>query len=143
MAEWLRAGAIPCDEQLMAELTSPEFSEGPLGLLIEKKEHMRERGLGSPDTADALSLTWAYPITTQLAAGLVGSGDHLVTHEYNPFGESELEALATGRPLPQTSRRYVAPGWPSLRHDDWSHDDLADAMASDRLRWQGDDEWQR
>ena len=52
MAEWLRAGAIPRDELLMAELTAPEFSEGPLGLLVEKKEHMRERGLSSPDSAE-------------------------------------------------------------------------------------------
>jgi hypothetical protein len=70
MAEWLRAGAIPRDELLMAELTAPE---GPLGLLIEKKEHMRERGLSSPDSADALSLTFASGVTGVNDAGqLVG-----------------------------------------------------------------------
>jgi hypothetical protein len=118
----------------MAELTAPEFSEGPLGLLIEKKEHMRERGLSSPDTADALSMTFAYPITTQIAVGLLGSGDHQVTHEYNPFGQAEMEALTAGRPLPQLSRKFIAPGWPSLKHEEWSHDDVVDAWASDSLR---------
>lgn len=31
-------------------------------ILLEKKEDMRKRGLPSPDKADALALTFAYPV---------------------------------------------------------------------------------
>jgi hypothetical protein len=33
MRDWLRAGAIPADAQLMAELVGPEYSEAPGGIL--------------------------------------------------------------------------------------------------------------
>jgi hypothetical protein len=123
MAEWLRAGSIRRDELLMGELTAPEFSEGPLGLLVEKKEHMRERGLGSPDSADALSLTFAYPIYTQLSAGLAGAGDHLVRSEWNPFSDAAL----AGKPYPELAKKYCAPGWAKLRDpvEGWDPDEKA------------------
>jgi hypothetical protein len=132
MAEWLRAGSIPRDEQLMAELTAPEFSEGPLGLLIEKKEHMAERGLGSPDSADAMSLTFAYPVYTQLSGGLSGPGDRLVQSSYDPFSP---EALA-GKPYPELKKPYIAPGWSKLRDlnnpADWAAPDAGPG------EWEGD-----
>jgi hypothetical protein len=31
-------------------------------IILEKKEDMKERGLASPDLADALTLTFAYPV---------------------------------------------------------------------------------
>jgi hypothetical protein len=62
---------------------------------------------------------------------MAGPGDHQVSHKYNPFGD---EVMA-GRPIPESTRKYIAPGWPSLKSDEWSHDDLADAMASDALRY--------
>jgi hypothetical protein len=136
MREWLRAGAIPADAQLMAELCAPEFSEAPAGILIERKSDMKSRGLSSPDSADALSLTFAYPIFTAMG-GLVGPGDHLVQSSYDPFSDAAL----SDRPLPELTKKYIAPGWPSLRSDEWSHDDLADAMASDALRYaRGEDD---
>jgi hypothetical protein len=64
MASWLKVGAIKNDADLKAQLCAPEYSESERGLVIEKKEHMRERGLASPDCADALSLTFAYPVHT-------------------------------------------------------------------------------
>jgi hypothetical protein len=139
MAAWLRAGAIPRDELLMAELCSPEYSEGPLGILIEKKEHMRERGLASPDSADALSLTFAYPVSTAAMSELVGAGDHLVQSEFDPFSD----ACMRGEAYPELKQRQYVPGWARLKSDDWSSDDLGSAMASDRLRWQKEeDAWQ-
>jgi len=98
---------------------------------------MRERGLASPDCADALSLTFAYPAVTAAMGELLGPGDHQVVSEYDPLSEEAL----LGRALPESKRRYYAPGYARLRSDDWSSDDLGDAMASDRLRWgQQDDE---
>ena len=107
MREWLRAGSIPADATLMAELCAPEFSEGPAGILIERKKDMRARGLNSPDSADALSLTFSYPTFTQ-ASGLVGQSDYRVAHEYDPFSDAALE----GKPLPESRRRYTVPGYP-------------------------------
>jgi hypothetical protein len=133
---WLKeGGAIPADRELMAELTGPEYSENPQGLVLEKKEHMRERGLKSPDAGDALALTFAYPVHTA-TSGLAGPGDRLVTSSYDPFSDAAL----SDRPLPELTKRYVAPGWPSLRpewtHEDFTYNDWADAQASDALRGQ-------
>src|SRR6516164_4787357 len=76
MAAWLKVGAIVNDDELKAQLCAPEYGESTLGLVIEKKEHMRERGLASPDCADSLSLTFAYPVNTAAMSHLVGPSDH-------------------------------------------------------------------
>jgi hypothetical protein len=138
MAQWLKeGGAIPPDDAtLKAELTAPEFSENPRGLIIERKADMRARGLASPDSADALALTFSYPVFTEAMGELLGPGDHRVTSEWNPFSEESI----LGRPLPESKVRYYAPGYARLKSDDWSSDDLGDAMASDRLRWANEEE---
>jgi hypothetical protein len=142
MAQWLKVGAIKNDDDLKAQLCAPEYSENAQGLVIEKKEHMRERGLASPDCADSLSLTFAYPVHTAAMSELVGPGTHQVVSEYDPYSDSAMR----GEPLPEAKASYYAPGWARLRSDEWGHDDLGDAMASDRLRWakeEEDDGWQR
>jgi hypothetical protein len=132
MGAWVKVGAIVNDPDLKAQLCAPEYSESANGLLIEKKEHMRERGLASPDCADALSLTFAYPVPTAAISDLLGPGDHQVLHEYNPFSDAAME----GRPLPESKVRYSAPGYrlkPEWSHPDWTGDDWSDAQASDAL----------
>ena len=65
MAEWLRGADIPADEELLADLTGPEYFYTPKGQVqIEGKDSMKKRGLASPDRADSLALTFAYPIAT-------------------------------------------------------------------------------
>ena len=39
--------------------------EGRDAIILEKKEDMKKRGLASPDLADALALTFAYPVAAQ------------------------------------------------------------------------------
>jgi hypothetical protein len=132
MARWLKVGAIVNDADLKAQLCAPEYSENAQGLVIEKKEHMRERGLASPDCADALSLTFSYPVHPPAMNDLVGPGDHQVLHEYNPFSDAAME----GRPLPESKVRYSAPGYrlkPEWSHPDWTADDWSDAQASDAV----------
>jgi len=136
MAQWLKVGAIENEADLKAQLCAPEYSENAQGLVIEKKEHMRERGLASPDCADALSLTFAYPVHTAAMSELVGPGNHRVVSEYDPYSDSAMR----GEPLPEAKARYYAPGYARLKSDDWSSDDLGDAMASDRLRWANEEE---
>ncbi|NQW24089.1 MAG: hypothetical protein HQ475_11645 [SAR202 cluster bacterium] len=54
--------AIPNDHQLMGELTALRYSYDSQGrVLMESKESMRQRGLPSPDKADALMLAFLEP----------------------------------------------------------------------------------
>jgi hypothetical protein len=64
MREWMEEGAvIPDDDGLHADLTAPHWGFDSSGrILLEKKEKMKKRGMKSPDRADALALTFAYPI---------------------------------------------------------------------------------
>lgn len=69
MREWLESGgAIPNNSDLKTELSSPTYSFDAKGrLVLEPKEKLKERGLRSPDLADSLALTFAYPIRTGTA----------------------------------------------------------------------------
>jgi hypothetical protein len=135
MAQWLKAGAIPNDPELKAQLIGPEYSENAQGIVLERKEDMRSRGLASPDIADALALTFASPVFGHLS-DLPGPGNHLVQSSYDPFSPEAISGL----PLPELNRRYTAPGWPSLRPEhEWDMDDWRDAQASDALQWQAED----
>lgn len=52
--------ALPRDQELLFQLTTRTFSTTMQGkIVLEKKEHMKERGLPSPDKADALALAFA------------------------------------------------------------------------------------
>lgn len=65
MGDWLRNGAaIPQDEELRSDLTSPEYGfTGDKGqMILEKKADMKKRGLASPDCGDGLALTFAAPV---------------------------------------------------------------------------------
>jgi hypothetical protein len=64
MREWLRGEVgIPDDPALEAQLTGVEYKhDANNAILLEKKEDMKKRGLPSPDRADALALTFAYPV---------------------------------------------------------------------------------
>lgn len=60
MRAWLERGAIPDDQELADDLTGLEYGyTADNAILLEKKEHMKARGLASPDAADALALTFA------------------------------------------------------------------------------------
>lgn len=63
MRAWLKGGAIPDEDDLEADLTGVEYGfDENQAIQLEKKEHMKKRGLASPDKADALALTFAYPV---------------------------------------------------------------------------------
>lgn len=63
MAEWLKRGAIPDDNELISELTAPTYKFDEHGkLLLEKKADIKKRISVSPDKADALALTFAAPV---------------------------------------------------------------------------------
>lgn len=64
MRSWLEGGAIPDEDDLEADMTGVEYGFGPdqTSIQLEKKEHMKARGLGSPDDGDALACTFAEPV---------------------------------------------------------------------------------
>lgn len=63
MKAWLPTGAIPEDKELYEDLIGPELHyDEKMRMKLERKEDMQKRGLPSPDTADALALTFADPV---------------------------------------------------------------------------------
>lgn len=68
MREWLNGVVgIPDDPQLAAQLTAVEYKhDANNAILLEKKEDMKRRGLPSPDRADALAITFAFPVMVPL-----------------------------------------------------------------------------
>lgn len=65
--KWLKeGGAIPKDQGLYDELVGPETIERIDGKVqLESKKDMKERGLPSPNKADALMISFAFPVTSQ------------------------------------------------------------------------------
>lgn len=92
MREWLKGGSIPNDADLRAQLVGPTYTFNLKSeILLEKKEDMRKRGLESPDIADALALTFAYPIQMHLGAGgQLGQKARNET-DYDPIAQFEVE----------------------------------------------------
>jgi hypothetical protein len=66
MDEWLNDElpvGIPDDDNLHADLVSCHFKyDSNHNKVLESKEHMRERGVRSPNDGDALALTFAEPV---------------------------------------------------------------------------------
>lgn len=62
--DWLKAGGcIPDDQVIEDDLIGPEAQVLPNGeLLLESKQHMKDRGVESPNRADALALSFALPV---------------------------------------------------------------------------------
>jgi hypothetical protein len=63
MKEWCKAGCLPDDRDLAADLSAVEYGyDASDAILLERKDDMKRRGLASPDDGDALALTFAYPV---------------------------------------------------------------------------------
>jgi hypothetical protein len=63
MREWLKSASIPSDRMLKSDLISPMMKPDSKGtIFLESKKDMRARGLASPDAADAICVTFAYPM---------------------------------------------------------------------------------
>lgn len=63
MNEWLDTGCLEYDEELQQDLVAPTYNFNSQGqLVLESKKDMKKRGLASPDSGDALALTFAEPV---------------------------------------------------------------------------------
>lgn len=60
MRDWVReAGCLPLDDAMLRDLTAPEYKfDNRNRTVLEKKEDMKARGIPSPDSGDALALTF-------------------------------------------------------------------------------------
>ncbi len=88
MRHWLRSGgAIPDHADLRDDLIAVEYGFRAEGeILLEKKDEMKRRGMASPDMADALALTFAWPVAPiDLFQDRELSNHAPLSHDYNPF----------------------------------------------------------
>lgn len=93
MRAWIKGGALPQDSDLRAQLIGLTYTYNLRGeIQLEKKEDMAKRGLPSPDRADALALTFAYPLASHAFAGGEGPKAPAVEYEYDPFAPERMVA---------------------------------------------------
>jgi len=77
MRTWLAGGAIPDEQQLTDDLTGVEYSyDLNQAIVLEKKDHMKKRGLSSPDDADALACTFAEPVAPREVPGYLNPANY-------------------------------------------------------------------
>jgi hypothetical protein len=83
--DWLKAGgALPEDPTLRDELQAPEIVPRMDGKIqIESKKDMKSRGVPSPNRADALVLSFAFPVIKR--DPLDQYRDKSKQREYNPY----------------------------------------------------------
>lgn len=68
MKEWLKHASIPDDANLKSDLVAPQFTfDIQMRMILEAKEDMKLRGIPSPDTGDALALTFAHPVPVKMS----------------------------------------------------------------------------
>ena len=95
MRDWLRGGAIPDDPGLAMQLNSREygyiFKDGRDAIQLEKKKDMKKRGLDSPDDAEALALTLAYPVMGSDHTGVLKRGGSVnFVADYDPLDRKRI-----------------------------------------------------
>jgi hypothetical protein len=90
MRDWLAGGTIDNDPELTSDLSGVEYGYAMKNsrdcIVLEKKEHMKARGLASPDDGDALALTFAHPVgqaDQRYKYGAPGAQTH--QYEYDPL----------------------------------------------------------
>lgn len=87
MAEWVKHGSLPEGQDLQKDLCAPRYTYANARgrVQLESKDDMRERGLPSPDVADALACTFAYPVAARDLASKAATGK---AADYDPYEEA-------------------------------------------------------
>lgn len=93
MREWLSIGGIPDEKELKEQISGPQYGFNKNNeIQLEAKDDMKKRGLASPDLADALALTFAYPVVPTAFAGGLHDAPPRVLSDYDPIKAFEKEA---------------------------------------------------
>lgn len=100
LRDWLReGGCIPDSTDWEDQLISIEYLfNKKQEIMLLSKEDMKSFGVESPDIADALALTFAYPVSTKM--GAFARPKHKI--DYDPFGPQAL---------PNFTEPQVPGGW--------------------------------
>lgn len=81
MKEWLKTASIGYDgptrqqdnQRLKSDLCGPTYKVNSIGaIVLEAKDAMKKRGLASPDCADALAITFAFPVAARHVVKAIG-----------------------------------------------------------------------
>lgn len=68
MRDWLKTAHLPNDRFLKSDLIGPRVKPDSKGtIFLESKKDMKARGLASPDAADAIAVTFAFPVASREA----------------------------------------------------------------------------
>jgi hypothetical protein len=95
---WLSRGVLPepdndpdsIAQRIRDDLIGPEYSyDASQAIILEKKEHMKERGLPSPDYGDALALTFAEDVAPRQVPEYLNPENYGRTKEFDRFAELE------------------------------------------------------
>lgn len=106
MRDWMKGAMLPDDPDLSAQLTGLEygyvFKDGKDAIQLEKKSDMKKRGLSSPDKADALALTFAYPVQPSDHSHQFARNNG-TSHKsaYDPLGRQHIAQDFSTRPTQQ------------------------------------------
>ncbi len=101
MKEWLASGgALEDDTIICDELMAPEYYVGSTGknagkVFLERKEDMQKRGVGSTNRADALCLTFAFPIMNKSQKQFQRLSSTLPQQEYDPLERKNVNTTVT------------------------------------------------
>lgn len=99
MADWVKhGGALPNDIELLQELTIPTYTYIGGQFVLESKDQIKERLGRSPNKADALAQTFAFP---EMPAAIMArlKGRQTVLHDGNPFEAEHRQALVEFDPF--------------------------------------------
>jgi hypothetical protein len=95
MKLWLRTAQIPDDKYLKTDLSAPKKEPDSKGVVfLESKRDMKKRKMASPDSADALAVTFAFPVASR--------------------GDDGYDGQATKRKASNHDELPAAVGWMSL-----------------------------
>jgi len=93
MKEWIEnGGAIPSDPMLRQELSTPTYWFDSQGRkMLESKDEIKKRlqGGASPDIADALALTFAYPVGKRLPLEVRNKLRLGKAKDYDPYSRND------------------------------------------------------
>jgi len=98
MRDWLETGSIPNilageNVTLVDELTAPTYTlTNKEAIQLESKKEMRARGVPSPNVADALACTFAYPSFEIETSTLTEKQKPVIAQDYNPFSRENIYA---------------------------------------------------
>lgn len=88
LADWIKSrGALPDLPELIPELTQPMYGFKSGKILLEEKDQIKKRLGRSPDLADAMALTFAWPDRPAATHPLAGQTMRKAVTDYDPHAE--------------------------------------------------------